>query len=103
MELYPGDKQSTTKYGDYDTWLKIYWEKTIQLCLHVLSPGSKMCYILSGYGSKNTGSIYNLIDDMNKITEKYFIFEEIIPLYNKNVHVTEHRETAEKIIIFHKP
>jgi len=103
MELYPGDKQSTSNYSEYDTWLKKYWEKTIRLCFHVLTPGSKMCYILSGYGSKNTGSIYNLIDDMNKITETYFTFKEIIPLYNKNVHVTDHRETAEKIIIFYKP
>lgn len=103
MELYPGDKQSTTYYTDYNIWLKKYWEKTIKLCLHVLSPGSKLCYILSGYGSKNTGATYNLIDDMNEITEKYFIFKETIPLFNKNVHVTEHRETAEKIIIFHAP
>ena len=103
MELYPGDKQSTSNYSDYNTWLKKYWDKTIRLCFHVLTPGSKMCYILSGYGSKNTGSTYNLIDDMNKITEKYFTFQETIPLYNKNVHVTDHRETAEKIIIFYKP
>jgi tRNA1(Val) A37 N6-methylase TrmN6 len=76
MELYPGDKQSTSKYNNYDTWLKIYWEKTIQLCLHVLSPGSKMCYILSGYGSKNTKFYIYLIDDMNKIAEKYFTLKK---------------------------
>ena len=39
---------------------------------------------------------------MNKITEKYFTLIDTLPLYNKNVHVTEHRETAEKIIVFRK-
>ena len=102
MEMYPGDKQSTTNYNDYDVWLKKYWEKTIQLCLHVLEPGGKLCYILSGYGNKNNKNSYNLIGDMNKITEKYFTLIDTLPLYNKNVHVTEHRETAEKIIVFRK-
>lgn len=102
MEMYPGDKQSTTNYNDYDVWLKKYWEKTIQLCLHVLAPGGKLCYILSGYGNTNKKNSYNLIEDMNKITEKYFTLINALPLYNKNVHVTEHRETAEKIILFRK-
>ena len=102
MELYPGNNQSTSNYPDYNNWLKQYWENTIRLCHYILIPGCKICYILSGYGTNNTGSVYNLIDDMNEITEKYFTFKETIPLFNKNVHVTEHRETAEKIIIFQK-
>ena len=102
MEMYPGDKQSTTNYNNYEQWLKKYWEKTIQLCLHVLEPGGKLCYILSGYGNKNHKNSYNLIDDMNTITEKYFTLLRVLPLYNKNVHVTQHRETAEKIITFCK-
>jgi hypothetical protein len=102
LELYPGNKQSTTQYKTYKEWLTKYWEKTIKLCYHVLQPGSKMCYILSGYGSKNTGDSYDLLQDMNKIAEKYFTLKEIQPLYNKNVHVTDHRETAEKIMVYLK-
>jgi hypothetical protein len=102
LEMYPGDNQSTICYNNYDIWLKKYWEKTIQLCLHVLEPGGRLCYILSGYGSKNSNNSYNLIDDMNKITEKYFKHLDTLPLFNKNVHVTQHRETAEKIILFCK-
>jgi hypothetical protein len=102
LEMYPGDNQSTICYNNYDIWLKKYWEKTIQLCLHVLEPGGRLCYILSGYGSKNSNNSYNLIDDMNKITEKYFKHLDTLPLFNKNVHVTQHRETAEKIILFRK-
>jgi hypothetical protein len=102
LEMYPGNKQSTTNYNNYNQWLKKYWEKTIQLCLHVLEPGGRLCYILSGYGNKNSKNSYNLIEDMNKITEKYFSLLNVLPLHNKNVHVTEHRETAEKIIIFYK-
>jgi hypothetical protein len=103
LELYPGNEQSTTQYKTYDEWLKQYWEKTIQLCHWVLSPKGKCCYILSGYGSK-PGESYDLLKDMNRITSNYFLFQTMKPMYNKNVHVTaaNHRETAEKIMIFMK-
>jgi hypothetical protein len=74
-----------------------------------------MCYILSGYGqgssssttrqslgSENTKEQYDLITDMNKITRKYFEQRSMQPMYNKDVHVTEHKETNEKIMIFTK-
>ena len=101
LELYEGGLQSTESYKTYEDWLSKYWEKTIQLCHYVLEKGGKLCYILSGYGSDNTDK-YDLISDMNHITEKYFQLISIKPMYNKDVHVTKHKETAEKIIIFKK-
>ena len=104
LELYPGKTQSTSQYKTYEEWLEKYWVKTIQLCHHVLKSGGKMCYILSGYGSHNTKGTYDLLKDMNAISQKIFIGAKMrtIPMYNKNVHVTSHRETAEKIMIFVK-
>lgn len=104
LELYPGKNQSTSQYKTYEEWLEKYWVKTIQLCHHVLKSGGKMCYILSGYGSHNTKGTYDLLKDMNAISQKIFIGAKMrtIPMYNKNVHVTSHRETAEKIMIFVK-
>ena len=104
LELYAGKDQSTTKYKTYDEWLANYWEKTIQLCYQVLQPGGKCCYILSGYGSANSKEEYDLLKDMNTITKKYFKLKTVKPMHNKNVHVTQenHRETAEKIMIFMK-
>jgi hypothetical protein len=99
LEMYPGKKQSTTTYKTYEEWLSGYWENTIKLCYKVLAPGGKLCYILSGYGRD---SEYDLIGDMNKITQKYFTLKGVQPMFNKNVHVTEHRETDEKIILFTK-
>ena len=99
LEMYPGNKQSTATYKTYENWLAGYWEKTIQLCHKVLVPGGKMCYILSGYGPDNQ---YDLIGDMNRISQKYFTLKSIQSMSNKNVHVTEHRETDEKIMIFVK-
>jgi len=99
LEMYPGKKQSTTIHKTYEEWLSGYWENTIKLCHKVLAPGGKMCYILSGYGPDNE---YDLIGDMNKITQKYFTLKSIQPMSNKNVHVTEHRETDEKIMVFVK-
>jgi len=105
LEMYAGKNQSTSKYTSYQEWLENYWRKTMLLCYHVLKPGGKMCYILSGYGSENTnGGKYDLLKDMNGIAR--VVFKNVAPqqlnMYNKNVHVTTHRETAEKIVIFLK-
>lgn len=102
LEKYPGKNQSIIKYKTYEEWLEKYWEATIMLCYHVLQKGGKLCYILSGYGSENTKEQYDLITDMNNITNQYFKKHSIQPMYNKDVHVTEHKETNEKIIIFTK-
>jgi len=99
LEMYPGRNQSTTKYKTYEEWLIGYWEKTIQLCNLVLTPGGKLCYILSGYGTNNE---FDLLNDMNKITKKYFKLKSQQPMFNKNVNVTEHRDTGETIMIFVK-
>ena len=102
LELYDSKQQSTDKYKTYEEWLEKYWEATIQLCHYVLAPKGKMCYILSGYGSQNTRDSYDLLKDMNKITKKYFTMKSNQPMYNKDVHVTKHKETAERIMIFDK-
>jgi hypothetical protein len=102
LELYEGGEQSTERYKTYEEWLAGYWETTIKLCHHVLEKGGKMCYILSGYGGENTKEQYDLLGDMNKITKKYFRAHSQQPMYNKNVHVTKHRETGEQIMVFVK-
>jgi hypothetical protein len=100
LELYPGEDQSTSSYKTYEEWLLKYWEETIKLCKHVIIPGGKLCYILSGYGSDNIEEKYDLLGDMNRITKKYFTFKSKQPMYNKDVHVTKHKETAEQIMLF---
>lgn len=102
LEKYPGKNQSIEQYKTYEEWLEKYWEATIQLCHQVLQKGGRMCYILSGYGSENTKEQYDLITDMNKITRQYFEQRSMQPMYNKDVHVTEHKETNEKIMVFVK-
>ena len=102
LEKYPGKNQSIIKYKTYELWLEKYWETTIRLCHQVLQKGGRLCYILSGYGSENTKEQYDLVSDMNKVTRKYFGRESMQPMYNKDVHVTEHKETDERIIVFVK-
>jgi hypothetical protein len=118
LELYPGDNQSTSEYKTYEEWLHKYWEQTIYLCNEVLKKGGKMCYILSGYGQgqrmedkhhevavNGTGKNveFDLLRDMNIIVETIFKTKpQVQNMYNKNVNVTSHRETAEKIMIFEK-
>ena len=100
LELYEGKNQSTNKYKTYQDWLEKYWEATIQLCKKVLTKNGKLCYILSGYGSSNTREQYDLLKDMNQVTSKYFHQIHDLPMYNKNVHVTAHKEPSERIIVF---
>jgi hypothetical protein len=100
--VYAGSEQSTERYKTYEEWLEKYWHATVQLCWHVLQKGGRMCYILSGYGSQNTGDSYDLLKDMNTITKKYFTMKSQQPMYNKDVHVTKHKEAAERIMIFEK-
>jgi len=102
LELYKSKDQSTDRYKTYEEWLIQYWEETIKLCHYVLEKSGKLCYILSGYGSQTGSSHVNLLKDMNSITKKYFGIPNIQPMYNKNVHVTTHRETGEQIMIFTK-
>jgi hypothetical protein len=102
LEMYQGKMQSTQRYDSYDEWLAKYWEKTIQLCHQVLVKGGLLCYILSDYGSEKTKIKYDLVDDMNKITKKYFRQKSIQPMFNKDVHVTKHKETNEQIMLFSK-
>ena len=102
LEKYPGKDQSIVQYKTYEEWLEKYWTATIQLCYQVLQKGGRLCYILSGYGSENTKNQYDLLTDMNKITRQYFKLRSIQPMYNKDVHVTEHKETNEKIMVFIK-
>lgn len=99
LEMYPGTNQSTRRYKTYEDWLQGYWYKTIQLCYHVLENGGILCYILSSGGGR---SQTNILEDMNRITKQFFTLKSILPMYNKNVHVTSHRQTSEKIMIFMK-
>lgn len=101
LEMYEGENQSTNKYKTYEEWLEKYWEATILLCNHVLIEGGRLCYILSGYGSENTDK-YDLLGDMNKITQKYFSLKQTFPMYNKNVNSTKHKEANEQILLFMK-
>lgn len=100
LEKYPGLKQSILTYGSYKEWLEGYWRRTIEVCHEVLEKGGRLCYILSDYGMSNNN--YALLQDMGKITREFFKPTTTIPMHNKNVHVTEHRETGEKICIFIK-
>jgi len=103
LEMYSGKNQSTEQYKSYEEWLENYWGKTMELCHWVLRPSGKMCYILSGYGSENTKGYYDLLGNMNDLAKLRFgSSPKIFDMGNKNAHMTKHRETGEKIVVFSK-
>ena len=97
LELYRGNKQSTTLYDTYDSWLKNYWEETIKLCKSVLKKNGTLVYIIYGYDKK-----LDMNKDMNKITKKYFEYKKNYKLGNTNVNFTDHKKANEVIYIFNK-
>lgn len=100
MELYDcaeesGKNQSTTMYKSYDEWLKGYWEKTVIMCRETLNTnGGLFCYIVSPFDQ------YDLPHDLELISKKYFTLQHIVPIYNKGVNSTKHREPDDKLYIY---
>ena len=95
LEIYTGGLQSTSQYDSYEEWLEKYWHSTIKLCKFVANKNCKLCYIISDYANAPT-----LINDLNKITKKYFKYTKSISMKNSNVDITKHRSTDEKIFVF---
>lgn len=97
LELYEGSKQSTRRYPDYDRWLEAYWDATMRLCAHVMTPDARMGYIVSGYGTRTS-----LVDDMAKVSARYFRRLSTRTMANLNCGATRHRPTGESLLIFKK-
>lgn len=96
LELYKSNNQSTDEYDTYEKWLSNYWENTIKLINKILSKNGTLCYILSGYGKDLD---FDLANDMNNITKKYFKLKQTIQMYNQSSN-KKHRTTNEEIFIF---
>lgn len=103
LELYSGGKQSTTEYPTYESWLNGYWRCTVRVCMHVLSKGGTMCYILGNYGDGH-GTEYPLLEDMGKIAkEEGFTYKRMVSMMNRQVDIMKNRGTpGEKIVFFVK-
>ena len=104
LEMYPGKKQSTVRYKTYQEWLQGYWEKTIQLCWHVLQPGGRLCYIVSNYQEAENPQL-TLVRDMIQVTKNCGFTKRgvIRPMWNKTVAVNiDPGDNHENICLFIK-
>ena len=104
LEIYPGKKQSTMRYKTYEEWLHGYWEKTIQMCWHVLQPGGRLCYIVSNYQETENPEL-NLVSDMVNVTKQHGFLKKgaIRPMWNKTVAVNvDTGDNHENICLFVK-
>ena len=94
LEMYPGENQSTTLYKTYEEWLEKYWKQTIKLCKKVLSENGRMCYIVSDIDKKL------IVNDMNKITEKYFTLVETFDMNNSKININKNKNKKEQIFLY---
>lgn len=70
LEIYDSADQSFTNYPDYATWLREYWEQTVELCCEVLRPGGKFAFVISNYRNKNKQEV-SISQDMQAVVAKY--------------------------------
>jgi len=70
LEIYDSADQSFTNYPDYDTWLREYWERTVELCCEVLRPGGKFAFVISNYRNKNKQEVA-ISQDMQAVVAKH--------------------------------
>lgn len=102
MEIYQGGDQSVESYPKYEDWLKGYWEDTVKLCNITLRKGRFFAYIINDYYDLNK-NYYPLIDDLAKISSKYFTLVDVYTLYNRTSTLrANHKDRSEKLYIFQK-
>lgn len=70
LEIYDSADQSFTNYPDYATWLREYWEQTVELCCEVLRPGGKFAFVISNYRNKNKQEV-SISQDMQAVVAKH--------------------------------
>lgn len=70
LEIYDSADQSFTNYPDYATWLREYWERTVELCCEVLRPGGKFAFVISNYRNKNKQEV-SISQDMQAVVAKH--------------------------------
>lgn len=82
MEIYHEGEQSIDNYPDYQTWLKKYWEATVQLVKLVIKSDGVFAVIANDYQTLN-GKSYPLTADLDSVTKKYFKFKGMYYLQNR--------------------
>lgn len=102
MEVYQGGSQSIEVYPKYEDWLKGYWEGTVKLSHITLKKGRYFAYIINDYYDLDK-NFYPLIEDLARISSKYFKLVDIYTLYNRTSPLrANHKDRSEKLYIFKK-
>lgn len=73
LEIYPSENQSFTNYSNYETWLKDYWEATVQLCTKVMKPNARFGFVISNYVNKDK-QMTTISQDMCAVVKKHLTY-----------------------------
>ncbi len=102
METYHEGEQSINRYPDYKSWLKEYFEQTIQLCHYVMKNNGKLALIINDYNTLD-GTYYPLIEDAKNIIEYYFQYVCTFSLANRTSPLrVNKKDRTEKLLLFIK-
>lgn len=82
MEIYPEGQQSIDLYHDYNTWLKNYWGKTVEMCYKVTKKGGIFAFIGNNYQSLK-GKKIPLTEDLQSIVEQCYTPIDMVYLQNR--------------------
>ena len=102
MEIYPEGLQSTSTYPDYQSWLRHYWEPTVQSCFAMAKPGGIFALIINDYTDLN-GTNYALTQDLDGIVKCYFKGVESYVLKNRTSPLRMNgKDRSEKLFLYKK-
>jgi len=81
LEIYPGNKQSTSRYKDYKSWLHGYWDGTVMMCYETLKDDGLLSYIVSD-SLKNVKTL--VVDMMDVTLSNGFVYHNKFQIRWKN-------------------
>jgi hypothetical protein len=73
MEIYPGDKTSTTTCPDYGKWLEEYWKPTVvNACEYLIDGGYFLVNITDAYYNDMKSVVLNSCPNMKYICDEHY-------------------------------
>ncbi len=73
MEIYPGDKTSTTTCPDYGKWLEEYWKPTVvNACQYLIDGGYFLVNITDAYYNDMKSVVLNSCPNMKYICDEHY-------------------------------
>jgi hypothetical protein len=102
MEIYPEGEQSIDTYKDYQSWLDMYWGRTVEISSKVIKKGGVFAFIANNYQSLQ-GKKVNLTDDLEAYVKRHFTPVDMVYLQNRTSPLRVNaKDRTERLYVYTK-